>query len=838
MTRPTSFGYTRPVGWSTTGGDPALPEGQPPVDCCDDPEEMPDRALGTTPFIGVQVSAFFQEVIEDAPDWYYVLDEPSGAFIDSSGHSVVATETGTITRGVTGPLAGEDAITADTGEYLSLGYTDTALSAASVEAWIKFSAGNALTVLQNRGGVVENGLCLQLGVGDLGFGATAGQITAFFNATAFWLGIHTDDTFNDDVWHHVVATWSGGGTITTGQLAIYVDGVAVATTDDSGNTGSASAPVTGHGDMSLFNGTGVGGAHDTISASNMAFYPTALSAGRVADHYAAAGGATDWRGAGPEITDGDDDTCTEVIGSDVVRLWLGAPFAIGRMRLVIECETAGAKSYILNGATQADYSDAVTVATVDFTATGSFTADVVVETWAPTDSYEFWELTGDDETRNICTLELYEQATSAATPTLDEVLAISGGEDIADALTGANAPDAGNVFATMDDISAGGRPPWDYVIAADDSDAALQAIADAVCDGTADQTEINAAITAAAGAGRSYSILLLPGTYILSGAIDFTPLAGMTLGDYMVFEASATTLRAGANISKMVGLDRGSGDQIVTCLDLRLGVIDGNKASFTVTNGIRISRFSDNRVRVNDIVNVSGNGVLVDHDSVSDFPSGNNQLEFNTIRSCDGSAFYVIGETNAFGFQGNTVRFGQIIDNANGFIIGETVDHNATYNLFIGGPIEHNDGYAIFDRCGGNTWIVDNLNTNGDELGCPTSMTLKSTFQVHIDTGSMGGIDAAVLDQHYVLINGQSWGRALIQEKATPSTPASGYGEFYPKSDGLPYFLNDAGTEYDLTASTPVTSLWAPVMVEDVGTGLWYVVVTGDGDAVMTEVPL
>lgn len=35
----------------------------------------------------------------------------------------------------------------------------------------------------------------------------------------------------------------------------------------------------------------------------------------------------------------------------------------------------------------------------------------------------------------------------------------------------------------------------------------------------------------------------------------------------------------------------------------------------------------------------------------------------------------------------------------------------------------------------------------------------------------------------------------------------------------------------------PPTTHFAPVMVEDGGSGLWYVVVTGDGDAVMTEVP-
>lgn len=37
--------------------------------------------------------------------------------------------------------------------------------------------------------------------------------------------------------------------------------------------------------------------------------------------------------------------------------------------------------------------------------------------------------------------------------------------------------------------------------------------------------------------------------------------------------------------------------------------------------------------------------------------------------------------------------------------------------------------------------------------------------------------------------------------------------------------------------STP-TTMWVPVMTEDVGTGIWYVVTDGDGNAVMTEVPI
>ncbi len=51
----------------------------------------------------------------------------------------------------------------------------------------------------------------------------------------------------------------------------------------------------------------------------------------------------------------------------------------------------------------------------------------------------------------------------------------------------------------------------------------------------------------------------------------------------------------------------------------------------------------------------------------------------------------------------------------------------------------------------------------------------------------------------------------------------------------------DAGTltwvPGPIPTPTPV-SMFVPVMVEDVSTGLWYVTVTGDGDAVMTEVSL
>lgn len=39
----------------------------------------------------------------------------------------------------------------------------------------------------------------------------------------------------------------------------------------------------------------------------------------------------------------------------------------------------------------------------------------------------------------------------------------------------------------------------------------------------------------------------------------------------------------------------------------------------------------------------------------------------------------------------------------------------------------------------------------------------------------------------------------LPELSATPGNPSSGAGAIYAKTDGKVYFLNDAGTEYDLT---------------------------------------
>jgi len=104
--------------------------------------------------------------------------------------------------------------------------------------------------------------------------------------------------------------------------------------------------------------------------------------------------------------------------------------------------------------------------------------------------------------------------------------------------------------------------------------------------------------------------------------------------------------------------------------------------------------------------------------------------------------------------------------------------------------------------------------------------------KVLIGTTSTLTTDAQVLLQiygnSYVAGNMTSGSYLRIHEVASPSTPASGWGLVYPKTDGKLYFKNDSGTEYDLTE---VGSSTGGGNVYKVGTpvnnqiGVW----TGDG---------
>lgn len=115
-----------------------------------------------------------------------------------------------------------------------------------------------------------------------------------------------------------------------------------------------------------------------------------------------------------------------------------------------------------------------------------------------------------------------------------------------------------------------------YVVAASDAPAHVKAQADYVCDGTADQTEINAAITAANTAGGGV-VSLSVGTFTQSGRIELLSnvhLKGQGVGATIIKLVDASAPAA----DRQIQWDGNAGSYLVDCSVSDLEV-DGNKAN-------------------------------------------------------------------------------------------------------------------------------------------------------------------------------------------------------------------------------------------------------------------
>ena len=89
----------------------------------------------------------------------------------------------------------------------------------------------------------------------------------------------------------------------------------------------------------------------------------------------------------------------------------------------------------------------------------------------------------------------------------------------------------------------------------------------------------------------------------------------------------------------------------------------------------------------------------------------------------------------------------------------------------------------------------------GVNTSTTTSLHYGGYFESNQGTNGIGVyLDGELAD---VRLNGS--GIASFKEVASTATPPTGYGDIYFKTDGLPYAKDDAGTEYDLSAtgSTP-----------------------------------
>lgn len=233
----------------------------------------------------MSVATYLAAINARLPAWFYLFGEASGPFVDSSTNAVTNTEVGTLGRGVTGPVTGALGIHAGAGDGLTLDYTSDDAFARTIGGYFRTTTTAREVWMQNRGGAGESGMVPQIAIGNSGgFGATAGQLNLFFNATSTWIGIHTTGTYNDGEWHEFVGTWEGGGTVTPSQLKLYVDGLPAATANDTA-VGSWSAPLHGRFQMTLFKS--FYGESDT-DAWGWYYLTGAKSADDVADDHEAA----------------------------------------------------------------------------------------------------------------------------------------------------------------------------------------------------------------------------------------------------------------------------------------------------------------------------------------------------------------------------------------------------------------------------------------------------------------------------------------------------------------------------------------------------------------------
>jgi len=246
------------------------------------------RITKTMPTATSSPSAYAPTVTADSPAVYWRLGETSGQGAqDSSGNFRTGVYTGTIGLGVPGTTGDGNTAVSLNGGYITSGYLQNNVTAYTDEAWVKTTdAGLTRAVIQDRGPTPGNGKSLTLSIGGVpGGGGVPGDVSFGVDGDGTFIGRYTSATVNDGQWHHLVGTWSApsGTAVGPGQFAIYIDGVPVSST--AVTIGSATSPLTGAG------GTRVGqseawGSVLNGSVDDVAVYPTALSAARVAAHFA------------------------------------------------------------------------------------------------------------------------------------------------------------------------------------------------------------------------------------------------------------------------------------------------------------------------------------------------------------------------------------------------------------------------------------------------------------------------------------------------------------------------------------------------------------------------
>ena len=218
-------------------------------------------------------------VLADSPTGYYRLGDTSNTAIDQTANSWNGTYNGTLQRQTTGLIQGD---AQDSTTFPGSGDVNVPRNArfetasASLEAWVEFSDVGSYQVLATYGDSDDypyDSMALQYRFGDtnnpIAFQFAAGNTYNIVEPTS---GLGTNPVVGQI--YHVVGTYDGS------TANLYVNGTLVGS---SALPGTIDYPSTS-------NGLTIGAASDLGASADgalqeIAYYPVALSAAQVANHY-------------------------------------------------------------------------------------------------------------------------------------------------------------------------------------------------------------------------------------------------------------------------------------------------------------------------------------------------------------------------------------------------------------------------------------------------------------------------------------------------------------------------------------------------------------------------
>jgi parallel beta-helix repeat protein len=267
--------------------------------------------------------------------------------------------------------------------------------------------------------------------------------------------------------------------------------------------------------------------------------------------------------------------------------------------------------------------------------------------------------------------------------------------------------------------------------------------ADYVCDGTADQEEINAAISAISSVGGT--VLLLEGTYNITGSVNLASNIAL------VGQGPGTVLRIPDYFNANLSVIYGSGISRVLVADLR---VDGNRAhnmSGTM-HGIYLTPVTYSEVRNCWVENMRDFGILLLASS------SNNIISGNTCRGNGGHGIHLYSSSNNNIISGNTC-LGNVQDGINLFA-------SCNYNTIVGNAFQGNSyhGIHLTSSCNNNV-IVGNSVLGNSQYADNTydGIRVTSNSDYNFISGNMVRHQGLTNQQRYgINVNSSDCGGNLI----------------------------------------------------------------------------